>query len=166
MSYVVSEKFRDFVKNYLDSDFQNGGSIVRFEQRAESLFSGLPSPIEPNPGHDTGKRPTSNLLRGDLPREELPSSLKKTLPLHLQRRSTFQTEKLCRFAFIPARFLHGFFNVMATHLVKDIIQVEITAERKRHCLDSTQHTPRLSANRCHSLLKTQRWSGSLPTASL
>ena len=146
MSYVVSEKFRDFVKNYLDSDFQNGGSIVRFEQRAESLFSGFPSPIEPNPGHDTGKRPTSNLLRGDLPREELPSSLKKTLPLHLQRRSAFQTEKFCSLAFIPARFLHGFFNVMATHLVKDIIQVEITAERKRHCLDSTQHTPRLSAN--------------------
>ena len=118
------------------------------------------------PAGDPGKQPTSNLLRGDLPREELPSSLKKTLPLHFQRRSAFQTEKLCRFAFIPARFLHGFFNVMATHLVKDIIQVEITAERKRHCLDSTQHTPRLSANRCHSLLKTQKWSGSLPTASL
>ena len=103
--------------------------IVRFEQRAESLFSGFPSPIEPNPGHDTGKRPTSNLLRGDLPREELPSSLKKTLPLHLQRRSASQPEKFCSLAFIPARFLHGFFNVMATHLVKDFIQVEITAER-------------------------------------
>ena len=56
MSQAFSEKIRDFLKNYLDSGFQNGGSIVRFEQRAESLFSDNFSPIEPNPGHDTGKR--------------------------------------------------------------------------------------------------------------
>ena len=56
MSGAFRTKADRELNNYFEMGFQNGGSIVRFEQRAESLFSGFPSPIEPNPGHDTGKR--------------------------------------------------------------------------------------------------------------
>ena len=55
----------------------------------------------------------------------------ETFSLHFKGRSTVQTEQFGGLAFIAARFIQRLFNVMTAHFIKNIIQIEITAQRKR-----------------------------------
>ena len=55
----------------------------------------------------------------------------ETFSLHFKGRSTVQTEQFGCLAFIAARFTQRLFNVMTAHFIKNVIQIEIPAQRKR-----------------------------------